>query len=56
MGLLWWPWFGVGAEEPPVVAGQLPMGDRRLRNEVIRKHPPSEDEEEELIAFLLSES
>ena len=32
------------------------MGDRRPRHEIIRKHPPSEDEEEEVIAFLLSES
>ena len=55
MGLLWWPWFGIGAEAP-VVAEKLPMGDRRIHHEIVRKHPPSEDEEEELIAFLLSES
>lgn len=52
--LIWWPWFGKGAEEP-VVGGELPMGDRRLRHEVIRRHPPSEDEEEdELMAVILS--
>lgn len=53
--LIWWPWFGISAEEP-VVGAELPMGDRRLHNEVIRRHPPSEDydDEDELISVILA--
>jgi hypothetical protein len=51
--LIWWPWFGKSAEEP-VVGAELLAGDRRLRNEVIRRHSPSEDEEL-LIAVMLAE-
>jgi hypothetical protein len=42
-------------EEPPVGGDQVLMGDRRLYNERIRRHPVSEDEMW-IIATILSES
>ena len=42
-------------EEPPTPGELVGMGDRRLYNERIRRHPPSEDEMM-LISVILSES
>jgi len=42
-------------EEPPVGGEPLPMGDRRLYHERIRRHPVSEDEMW-VISVILSES
>ena len=42
-------------EEPPVGGDTLPMGDRRLYHERIRRHPVSEDEMW-VISVILSES
>ena len=53
--LIWWPWFGIGTQEPPVEDEPLPMGDRRLYHERIRRHPVSEDEMW-VISVILSES
>jgi hypothetical protein len=52
--LIWWPWFGIGTQEPPVEDDYRPMGDRRLYHERIRRHPVSEDEMW-VIAVILSE-
>lgn len=53
--LLWWPWFGFTREAPPVTGEQNPMGDRRVHNEVVRRHPIDEDDEEfEMIAWVLA--
>lgn len=41
-------------EEPPVGAGPIGMGDRRVHHERIRTHPPDEDELLALIAVILS--
>ena len=53
--LIWWPWFQIGSEAP-AQAETLLAGDRRVFNEVIRRHPPSEDEDDEeiLMAWILS--
>ena len=55
--LIWWPWFGIGEEEPPAEGPPLLAGDRRVHSEMVRRRPPSEDpdpDEEALIAFVLS--
>lgn len=52
--LIWWPWFGLGVDEP-VVGDVLLAGDRRPRHEIIRRRQISQDEEDLLIAVMLAE-
>ena len=54
--LLWWPWHGLpSGEVPPEPEERFPFpgGDRRVYNEMIRTHPPSDDDE--VFAIILSE-
>jgi hypothetical protein len=53
--LIWWPWFGKGAEEP-VVSEEQPMGGiRPYRDGPRRRRDEVEDDDELIAVVLLSE-